>query len=129
MVYRGKGSQGWRKIGEEESYYRSKWESNYARYLQYLLDNGDIRGWSHEPWIFRFEKITRGCTTYKPDFCVFENDGTHYWVEVKGWMDSKSKTKIKRFEKYFPNEILIVVGKEWFSKNSSKLKHLIKDWE
>ncbi len=56
-------------------------------------------------------------------------EGFHYWVEVKGYMDSKSQTKIKRFQKYFPNETLFVIDKKWFKKNSNIMYGIIKDWE
>jgi hypothetical protein len=54
---------------------------------------------------------------------------TEFWVEVKGWMDPKSATKIKRFKKYFPEHNLIIIDKEWFKSNSAKLRLIIKDWE
>jgi hypothetical protein len=38
------------------------------------------------------------------------------WVEVKGYMDAKSNTKLKRFRKYYPSEPIRIVGKEWFTR-------------
>jgi formylmethanofuran dehydrogenase subunit A len=52
-----------------------------------------------------------------PDFLVTKTDGTTYWVEVKGYMDAKSLTKIKRFKKYYPLETLVVVDADWFKTN------------
>lgn len=77
---------------------------------------GIIKTWEHEPQIFWFNEIKRGTRSYLPDFKVTLSDGSHYWVEVKGYFDSKSLTKIKRFHKYYPGEKLIVVSKEWFNK-------------
>lgn len=106
---------GWREIGGRRIYFRSLWEARYARYLEYLKANQHIADWQYEPKTFWFDGIKRGTCSYKPDFCVIRNDLTHYWVEVKGYMDSCSRTKIKRFRKYFPDEELIVLEKKWFS--------------
>lgn len=121
--------QGWRIVGERRVYFRSAWEANYGRYLQWQKEQNLIQNWLHEPQTFWFEKIKRGAVTYLPDFKVINNDGSHFWVEVKGWMDARSKTKIKRFEKYFTEEKLIVIQGDWFRKNSPKISVLIKDWE
>lgn len=99
----------WRTIGEKTHYYRSKMEASYARQLELMKKSGLIQEWYHEPETFWFLEIKRGVRSYKPDFKVINLDGSHYWVEVKGYMDAKSKTKIKRFNKYYPNEKLIVV--------------------
>lgn len=124
-VYNNKA--GWREIGGKRKYFRSCWEANYAKFLQYQKEKGLIEDWEHEPKTFWFEGIKRGCVSYKPDFYVKAD--IPWWVEVKGYMDAKSATKIKRFTKYFPDEKLIVIDKKWFLKNSAALKVLIKDWE
>lgn len=109
---------GWKKIGHKEIYFRSQWEMRYAQFLQWQLENKLIKDWQYEPKTFWFEQIKRGVRSYKPDFYVVANDDTHFWVEVKGYMDKKSKTKISRFRRYYPEEILQVVGKEWFVKKN-----------
>ena len=122
-------SAGWRDIGGERVYFRSRWEANYARYLQFLLEQKAISAWQHEPETFWFLSIKRGVRSYLPDFKIIENDGSHHWVEVKGYMDPKSQTKLKRFAKYYPQEKLTVVSKDWFSRNAPKLRGFISDWE
>ena len=124
-----KFKQGWREFGGRRIYFRSAWEANFGRYLQWQKEQGIIRDWLHEPETFWFEGIRRGCVTYLPDFKVIKSDGTHEWVEVKGWMDPKSKTKIARFRKYYPKESLRIVGSKWYKSNSSKLSILIPNWE
>lgn len=121
--------QGWREIGGKKNYYRSRWEANYARYMQWKKERNEILEWEHEPQTFWFDKIKRGVVTYLPDFKITNLDGSHYWVEVKGYMDAKSKTKINRFKKYFPEEQLVVVTGKWYRKNNRKLGMIIKDWE
>lgn len=124
-----RSSMGWRSIGGSRSFYRSKWEANYARHLEWLLNQGVIVFWAYEPKTFWFENIKRGVRSYKPDFFVRFTDGEEAYIEVKGWMDPKSKTKIKRFRKYYPFLKLEVVGAEWFQKHRREMKGLIPDWE
>lgn len=114
-----KAKQGWREVGGKNIYFRSEWEARYARYLQVLKENGHIQDWLHEPQTFWFEEIRRGTRSYLPDFKVIKPDGTHYWVEVKGYLDRKSRTKISRFRKYYPSETLVVVAEEWFNGKKS----------
>ncbi len=110
-------NQGWKVVGERRIYFRSLWEVTYANYLQSLKGMKIISEWEYEPKTFWFLEIKRGCRSYKPDFRITNLDGSHYWVEVKGFMDSKSKTKIKRMSKYYPDEKLVIVDKTWFVKN------------
>jgi hypothetical protein len=124
-----KSKAGWREIGGQRIYCRSKAEANCARYLQYLLETGLITSWEHEPFTFWFLDIKRGVKSYLPDFKIIFPDGSHRWVEVKGWMDPKSKTKIKRFQKYYPYENLMVIDSNWFRKNSKNLSVICKGWE
>jgi len=100
----------WAVIGGKNNYYRSKLELKYAHKLQLLKENKHILDWEHEPKTFYFDGIRRGTTNYKPDFKVYNLDGSHYWVETKGYWDAKSITKVKRFYKYFPNEKLVIVN-------------------
>ena len=57
---RGTWKAGWREIAGRRIYFRSRWEANYARYLQWLKDRGEIVDWEYEPETFWFEKIKRG---------------------------------------------------------------------
>ena len=125
----GNWKAGWREIGGKRVYFRSRWEANYGRFLEFLKQNGQIKEWEHEPQTFWFEKIKRGVRSYLPDFKVTKNDGTHYWVEVKGYMDKRSQTKIKRFLKYYPEEIIVIRDAQWFYSNSKKIGGLCPGWE
>lgn len=111
-------------------YFRSAWEANYARYLNFLVGQGQIVGWEYEPQTFVFEAIKRGTRAYTPDFKVLLLDGLHEWHEVKGWMDQKSQTRLKRMSKYFPAEKVVVVGADWFrAASKGPLPGLIPYWE
>ena len=120
---------GWRNTGAVRKYFRSRWEANYARYLQWLKDHGQIKEWEHEPETFWFDGIKRGCMSYLPDFRVTENDGRIVYHEVKGWMDDRSKTKIKRMAKYHPAVRLIVIDSKGYRSIAKKIAHLIAGWE
>jgi len=115
---KGKSKQAWECVGGHRIYFRSQIEVRVANHLQALQDRLQINSWDYEPETFWFLEIKRGVRSYKPDFKVTRLNGTHYWVEVKGFMDKKSATKIKRFRKYYPKEELIVLQSEVFYKNS-----------
>lgn len=120
---------GWRNIGDNKKYYRSRWEANYARYLEWLRQKGHILKWEHEPETFWFDGIKRGCVSYLPDFRVTELCGTIVYHEVKGWMDDRSKTKIKRMGIYFPKVKLIVVESKQYKDVEKKVSAMIEGWE
>lgn len=120
---------GWREIGGYKKYYRSRWEANYARFLQWLKETGKIKDWKHEPKTFWFEGIKRGCVSYLPDFWVEELDGKDSFHEVKGWMDDRSKTKIKRMAKYYPNVLLVVIAAKEYKSIEDNFSRLIEGWE
>lgn len=117
---RTKVKSGWREINGHRIYFRSGWEYNYALYLEFLRAQGEISKWEFEPDTFWFENIKRGVRSYLPDFKVTDKSGVVYH-EVKGYMDPKSKTKIKRMAKYHPHIKLIVIGKKEYTEIKKKL--------
>lgn len=80
--------------------FRSKSEAAVAQAL-------DILGyqWEYEPQEFEYP-LKRGTRFYSPDFRIWrEGDGQAYrWLEVKGYLDGTSLTKLRRFARYFPTE-------------------------
>jgi len=120
---------GWREIGGRRKYFRSKWEANYCRYLQWLKDLGQIKDWDHECETFWFDGILRGVRSYLPDFKVTEKNGSIAFHEVKGWFDPRSRTKLKRMRIYHPGVKIILIEKKFFSQNGKKLNGLVPEWE
>lgn len=116
-----KTKKGWEIIGNKKNFYRSGWEVVYARYLQWLKEKKQIKDWKYENKTFWFEKIRRGVRSYTPDFEIINNDNNIEYHEVKGWMDDKSKTKLKRMKKYYPNIKIILIDEYAFKE--------IKKWE
>lgn len=120
--------QQWAEFGGKRNYYRSQWELNYARYLEMLKNLGEIAEWEHEPETFWFEGVKRGTVSYLPDFRVTENNGSIAYHEVKGWMDDKSKTKIKRMAKYHPDVKLVVIDSKAYKALARQVKGLVDGW-
>lgn len=95
-------------IGRREDlgiFVRSGWEANFLRYLKHL----GVK-YEYEPQVFTFSGVKHGTVSYCPDIKV--EDG---WIEIKGFMDGKSKTQLRRFKKHFPAEfakLKLVVGSE-----------------
>jgi len=121
------------KMGKREDldglFVRSSWEANYARYLNWLVDVGEINKWEYESDVFWFHKIKRGTRSYTPDFKVFLKNGDIEYHEVKGWMDPKSKTKLKRMEKYYPNIKIVLIDKKAYYSLQRDVKNFIDNWE
>ena len=120
--------KGWVEIGGKRFYAKSNYERKYALYLELMKTHKHIVDWEYEPHTFYFQGIIRGTNNYKPDFKVYFPNGTHEWIEIKGYMEKKDFTKMKRMAKYFPNEKIRVIGKPWFTENNPKLRGIIKDW-
>lgn len=124
-------------IGGVRYNFKSKSEYRYACYLEFLRLNGDILEWLYEPQEFTWQNQAGNKVKYKPDFKVVEKIGVapsgmiearRSWHEVKGYMDKRSKAKLKGFAKHYPDEKLILVDAPWFRRNSPKLKGLVKGW-
>lgn len=126
-VRRGSWKAQWREVGGKRNFYRSEWEANYACYLQFLKERGEIQDWEHEPETFWFESIRRGTRSYKPDFRVWEKNGASNLHEVKGWMDQRSRTTLSRMAKYYPEEQIILITQKEYS-SISLMRSLIPGW-
>lgn len=110
-------------------FFRSRWEANYARVLEWKKAQGLIKGWEYEAETFWFEKIKRGVRSYKPDFKITRLDDSTFFVEVKGWMDAKSKTKLARMKRYHPNIDLHLVGENEYKQLARDVAPVIPNWE
>ncbi len=99
---------GYYDINGKTLFFRSKWEANYALYLDFLVLQKEIDSWEYEPDVFVFHKIKFGTRSYRPDFKIKQNGNTEYH-EVKGHMDSKSKTKLNRMRIYYPDVVLKII--------------------
>lgn len=103
-------------------YFRSSWEANVARILNYK----NIK-WEYEIKRFFFEEIVDGVASYQPDFYLPEYNK---WIEVKGWMDKKSKIRLKLFKEQFPDEYnkLILIDEKYYTQLRDNYSS-IENWE
>lgn len=104
-------------------YFRSSWEANIAR----VLDYEDIE-WIYEYKRFYFKDNSSHILSYQPDFYLPQ---FNKWIEVKGWFDDKSKIRLKKFKKEYPeeNNNLIVIDEKFYYEISSELNYKITYWE
>lgn len=77
---------------------RSGWEATTLRLLKAL----DI-GYEYEPYVFTYP-IKRGIKGYCPDIKLHTGE----WIEIKGYFDKASYTKLKRFKIYYPEEFAVL---------------------
>jgi hypothetical protein len=120
--------QSGKRLGLAGGRYRSKWEANVARYLDFLKSRGEISDWKHEPKTYWFKGIKRGTVSWLPDFGVVNKNGTFEIWEVKGYMDRKSQTQLSRMARYYPNIKIVLVGAKEYNE-IRKWSKLIPGWE
>jgi len=137
MIYRNKlnpekmysNSKGGKRIDLNNKYFRSRWEANYARYLNFLVSHKDILKWEYEADTFIFHNITKGTRSYLPDFKIFNNDGSIEYHEVKGYNSPISQTKLKRMAKYYPEIKMELIDTKRYMTLHRQLKSIIPNWE
>lgn len=116
-----RAKRGWRTINGKKIHFRSRMEANYARYLTFIG-----KKWEYEPKTFWFDGIKRGVCSYVPDFYLPDEKK---YVECKGWMDSRSKTKLRRMLKYHPSETVEVFDWKSYQALKKQLCKCIPEWE
>lgn len=110
-------------------FFRSAWEANYARWLNWLMAAGEVTAWEYEPETFYFPDQKRGVLSYTPDFRITWSDGRQEWIEIKGYMDSKSRSRAKKMAKYHPNvEVTLIDGKT-YRAIANKVSAFVPGWE
>jgi hypothetical protein len=62
----------------------------------------------------------------KPDFYLPETDT---YIECKGWYDPKSKTRMKRMAKYFPDIKVHIIDWHEYKAIEKTVSMLIPEWE
>lgn len=122
-------ARGGRREDLGNRYFRSSWEANWARYLNWLIQIGEIRSWEYEIDTFEFSRIKRGNRTYTPDFKITNSNGSTEYHEVKGYMDKSSKTKLDRMARYYPNIRVILIDEPAYKAIASQFKRSLPGWE
>jgi len=107
-------------------YYRSRWEKNVSVWLDELKRRGEVLEWLYEKREFTFP-VKRGTRFYKPDFWVREQS-IEYFIEVKGFLDAKSVTALKRMQLYYPEVTVLLLDKRRYAALESEFGSL-DGWE
>lgn len=97
-------------------FFRSTWEANYARYLNFIGEK-----WAYESKTY---ELGEGIS-YTPDF-ILEN-GTH--IEIKGWLTEKGLKKLNLFQNQYPFINFIFVGKKEYIEIKAQYQFIIANWE
>jgi len=113
-------------------YFRSTWEANYARILNY--ENTE---WEYETGRFSLlDDAGEIAAVYTPDFLV-----NGKWIEIKGHADAsddwecdckrceRDKLKMLLFAEQYPDEEIEIIGKREYRKISKKYASIIESWE
>ena len=125
-----RGSRQGKRADLNNQFFRSAWEANYARYLTFLIKQRKVHAWEFEPETFWFEEIKKGTRSYLPDFKIWKTeDSDPYYVEIKGWLDPQSKTKLKRMAKYYPDVRVELVNAKEYNAIKKSVSMLIPGWE
>lgn len=120
----------WRKIGDKKIFLRSRWEANYARYLEYLKQNKRIIDWDYETQTFLFKNGREDrCFAYVPDFEILTKSRDVVFHEVKGWYDERSRIKIKKMRQEYPSITLKLIRERQYKKIKEKYANKIPNWE
>lgn len=118
-----------RRLDLNNQYFRSSWESNVARYLNWLQSYNKIDHWEYEVDEFEFPvKRGRG-KYYKPDFKVWTTVHSFEYWEVKGYLDAISATKLKRMQRYYPEHKVVLIDRYVYYQTVVPLKALLSGWE
>ena len=137
------------KIGRREDlnlFVRSAWEANVLRWLKHTG-----KAYTYEPKVFSFIEhgVKHGTVSYTPDVLVSVDKDTSVWIEIKGYLKTEDKTKLRRFKKFFPEEfakLQVIIGSantktaEFFDKLgvpvyayyndlNKKYRNIIEGWE
>ena len=112
-------------------YFRSTWEANYARILNFTNTS-----WEYETGHFSLlDESGDIAAVYTPDFW------TNKWIEIKGHANSandwecdcsrceRDKMKMMLFAEQYPDEEIEMIGKKEYVELSLRYASLIGHWE
>lgn len=97
-------------------YFRSNWEANFARILNY-----QGRKWEYEPQTFQ----VGNSMSYTPDFYLVDECK---FYELKGRMDDKSRLKLDLMKEKFPTVTIELIESKEYDLLRKEFKHLVA-WE
>jgi len=111
----GKGTNFTRK--DLGCFFRSKWEANIARILNYIS-----KDWQYEKKVFYIRSLNKN---YIPDFFV----SNRYFIEVKGYMRDEDSELIDAFKREYSDKILKIIDWKFYKRLTTRYKSKISNWE
>ena len=115
----------------------SNYEYDYALFLDYLYETNAIAGWVRNTTQFGFsEPVNVGVRyedkvikSHRPDFIIFNKDGTYEIHEVKGWQNYRAKAVEAQFKKDYPELVYKIIGKDEILALQTEFKDKLWGWE
>jgi predicted nucleic acid-binding Zn ribbon protein len=114
-------SKGGKRIDLDGKYFRSIWEANYARYLNYLGMK-----WEYEPQTFKYPYVRVGPKSYLPDFYL---PSVNTFVEIKGWEKPRDVLRMQRFDNYFPGVEVRLINAKTYHNLERMFGDKVPGWE
>jgi len=99
--------------------FRSAWEANIARILNYL---GALWEYETKSFLLKDEQYSG---YYFPDFILPNN----IIIEVKGFWSNNSRQKVRLFNLQFPEYTLLCIDGDLLYDLENRFKNLISNWE
>jgi len=100
-----------------DRWFRSNWEANYARILNYQ----GIK------WVFEPQRFDLGECTYLPDFYLPDEDR---WIEIKGYVRPEKEEKVAyQLKEFSKTHNLTIIGIKQYKQLEREFKYLIPNWE
>jgi len=119
-----KVKRGKRKDIHPSYVFRSATEANFAR----ILEKENLK-WKFEEQVFPFFGYERKPFQYIPDFEITKGSKRFKkgWYEIKGWLNSESRSRLRRFKIVHPEEadkLTVVLWRSTEKKNIEFCKKL-----
>lgn len=118
--------------------YHSRYEADWARYLDHLQQGGQIRAWVQNTTRFNLSEGVEYATkagvdtawSWTPDFLVWLSDGTCEIHEVSGWRHNRKAVQLEQFAIDYPNiPVREVLKADLIAIQKSGLAGEIHGWE
>ena len=100
---------------------RSTWEANLCRFYTWLGIT-----FEYEPTTFWFENCTSATRSYTPDFFL---PNLNRYVEVKGYMDDRSRTRMRRMQKLYPHIKIELIDAVLYREIEREFSAYVPGWE
>ena len=107
--------------------FRSQWEVNWARWLEWMKSTGNVIAWAYEPESFAL-RVHGKAVRYVPDFRVEWNGKVEYH-EVKGRMDERSAGKIRAMRRQRRDIPLRVIDAKTYAALAPRFREIVPGWK